>query len=168
MKTYARRIRLVAAALAAVGLVLPLAAAAKTVTTHEHDSATFEYDVPDLCPFTIHVDSLVTFNNTTRIVDGVTRQFNAHVVERSTLTANGISIPTEPFSYNFRQTFDATGALVDFWNTGVTFTMLLPDGTRFHTAGRFNWSDHPGASYIVVPDSGRSADVAVLCAAFTP
>jgi len=43
--------------------------------------------------------------------------------------------------------------------------IALPDGTRFHSAGRTNFLNDP-SGFVIVPDTGHSGDLVALCAAF--
>jgi hypothetical protein len=50
--------------------------------------------------------------------------------------------------------------------------VLLPDGTLFWSAGRFDWlahfGDNPELTFTLTPDHGRSGNVDAFCAALAP
>jgi len=46
--------------------------------------------------------------------------------------------------------------------------MTLPDGTKFQSAGRIDWFNHPAGYVALGPDSGHAGNIAALCAALAP
>jgi len=68
---------------------------------------------------------------------------------------------------NAQWIYDSSGELLKLVGTGTVADITLPDGTRFHTAGRTDFLNPP-IVFTIVPTNGGSGDIAALCAAFAP
>jgi hypothetical protein len=124
--------------------------------------------VTDLCAFPINVD--VTFSGTeTDYVDesGALTRIFVHEVEQDTYTANGRTLVGTPFTFEEQVLFDSSGNVTHDFTSGLVETIPLPDGSLFISAGRLDFTQHPGV-FILSPDMGHTGDLAAFCAALSP
>jgi hypothetical protein len=96
----------------------------------------------------------------------LTRSY-VHVVEQDTFSANGKAITGEPFTFNIEVLLDADGNVTHLFASGVTERIVLPEGTFFLSAGRIDFSAHPGVGFLLSPDVGNPGNVAAFCAALS-
>lgn len=97
--------------------------------------------------------------------NGALTRIYEHTVEQDTFSANRKTITGEPFTFNIEVLFDAEGNLTHVFASGVTERIVLPDGTFFLSAGRGDFTLHPGAQFLLSPDVGNPGNVAAFCAA---
>lgn len=97
----------------------------------------------------------------------LTRIF-AHQLEQDTFTANGTTLVGTPFMFNFEELFDSSGNVTHAYTSGLVETIPLPDGTLFISAGRTDFTQHPGAGFVLSPDMGNPGNLAGFCAALSP
>ncbi len=126
------------------------------------------YTTDDICPFEVTVRSTVT-GHFQAFFDqaGNNVSYMEHDVFVDTLSANGKTLLGEPVRTNFQFSADASG-ITKWISTGAVERVMLPDGTMFWSAGRFDWLAHPGVNFTITPDNGRSGNVAAFCAALAP
>ena len=154
-------------AVALVALAAPTAFAVKPVT----EPLGGEWEGTDVltgyCAFPITVDYKLT-GTVTSFYDGnaVLVKQEYHFYEVDTFTANG-KTGVSGARVNAQWIFDSSGALLKVVTSGTVADITLPDGTRFHSAGRTDFLNPP-RSFALVPDAGHSGDIAALCAAFAP
>jgi len=97
----------------------------------------------------------------------VTRIF-IHSVEQDTFTANGRTLMGTPFTFNVEVLFDSNGNVTHIFASGLVETIPLPDGSLFVSAGRLDFTQHPGVQFLLSPDTGHTGDLAAFCAALSP
>jgi len=97
----------------------------------------------------------------------LTRIF-VHQVEQDTFTANGRTLVGTPFTFDVQELFDNNGNLTHVFSSGLVETIPLLDGSLFISAGRLDFTQHPGVKFILSPDMGHTGDLAALCAALSP
>ena len=150
-------IRSTLALTAAAALCLPIAAAhaAQPSSTPFDYSDTFTADPGDLCDFavdfTFHDVGWETVTGT-----GTGAVVIDHTTETDRMSAFGRSITGLPYTYTVQGTLDADQHVVGLHVQGVSWSFLLPDGTRVHAAGYTDWLDQ------VV--HGDLVDLAPVCA----
>ena len=154
----------VAVALAA--LAAPTAFAVKPVT-----EPLVGYDGTEVltgyCAFPTTVEYKITGTVTSFYDrDGVLVKQEYHYYEVDTLSANG-KTGFSGARANAQWIYDSAGNLVKLVAEGTVEDITLPDGTRFHSAGRTDFLNPP-RSFVLVPDHGISGDLDALCAAFAP
>jgi hypothetical protein len=98
---------------------------------------------------------------------GAVTRFLDHTTEQDTFSANGKSITGEPFTFNLEGLLDSTGAITHLYSSGVVERLMLPSGTLFLSAGRLDFAQHPGSTFLLSPDVGNPGDVAAFCAALS-
>ncbi len=153
-------------------IALPLLATANTAavaappTTTPVNSVTDEV-ITDLCAFPVTVHS-VLIGTETDFTDnaGNLVMIVGHGLFTDTFSANGVTLAGDPYHANARATLDSSGNFTSLTGMGVTERVPLPDGKVFFSAGRVDFLAHSDA-VIVVPDTGRSGDVAALCQALS-
>lgn len=124
--------------------------------------------VDDICSFPVTITSAqVGVETTFYDKSGAVARIQAHAVEQDVFTANGESLTGLPFTFNVRVLFE-DGQLTHLYASGLLERVPLPDGTVFLSAGRVDFAAHPGSAFLIVPDVGRSGDVAAFCAALAP
>lgn len=124
--------------------------------------------VEDLCSFPVTITATVVGTETTFYdQSGAVTRIQVHAVEQDVFNANGKSLASEPYTGNVQVLFE-DGEVTHVYATGLIARVPLPDGTVFLSAGRLDFSAHPGSDYLIVPDVGRSGDVAAFCAALAP
>jgi hypothetical protein len=89
-------------------------------------------------------------------------QFNG--TEQDVFIANGRSLASEP--YNIRTVFDESGGVEHVYATGLVVRVVLPDGTKFVSAGRLDFVTR-NFEFAITPDVGRSGDLDAFCAALS-
>ncbi len=148
--------------------VFALPAAADKPTKSEY-LLNLSGDLTDVCSFPVHVEAKI---NTTELdffdASGALTRIVQHQVEQDTLTANGKTLVSIPFAFNFEIPFDSSGNATHVYTNGILEKVPLPDGSLFIAAGRVDWLNHPGAVFILSPDKGTSGNVAGFCAALAP
>ena len=162
-----RRVRLLILlsllALSAMGVLARPAAAIEP--TREPISSTDIFVVEDICSFPVTITSTLVGTATTFFdQNGAETRIHIHVVEQDTFTANGESLTGLPFTFNIDVLFE-DGEVTHVFASGLVERVPLPDGTVFLSAGRLDFAAHPGSDFRIVPDVGRSGNVAAFCAA---
>jgi len=162
--------RLTAVFLVAVGAVIfALSALADTPTRTEFTGLTASVVLTDVCAFPVNAD--VTFSGfEIDYVDqnGALTRIFVHQVEQDTFTANGRTLVGTPFTFDVQELFDNNGNLTHVFSSGLVETIPLPDGSLFISAGRLDFTQHPGVNFILSPDMGHTGDLAAFCAALSP
>jgi hypothetical protein len=143
--------------------------AAAVPPTHEAlDQSPAVTVVDDICNFPVTVTSTqVGVETTFYDANGAPTRIEAHAVEQDVFTANGQSLTGLPFNFSVHVLFE-NGEVTHVYASGLLERVPLPDGTVFLSAGRVDFTGHPGAAFLISPDVGRSGDVAALCAALAP
>jgi hypothetical protein len=148
-----RRLRLLfLLSLIALGTTAVLAQPAAAVEpTTEPIDGTDTFVVEDVCSFPVALTATLVGTETTFYdQSGAVTRIQIHIVEQDVFSANGESLTGLPFTFNIQE------------------RVPLPDGTVFLSAGRLDFAAHPGSDFRIVPDVGRSGDVAAFCAALAP
>jgi hypothetical protein len=153
-------------ALSATGVLAHPAAAVEP--TREPIDSTDVFVVEDICSFPVTITATVVGTETTFYdQSGAVTRIHLHLVEQDVFTANGESLTGLPYTFNIQVLFE-DGEVTHVYASGVVERVPLPDGTVFLSAGRLDFAAHPGAEFRIVPDVGRSGNVAAFCAALAP
>ena len=162
--------RLTAVFLVAVGAVIfALSALADRPTRTEFTGLTFSSVLTDVCAFPVNVDSTISgFEIDYRDQSGALTHIFVHQVEQDTFTANGRTLVGTPFTTEVHVLFDSGGSVIHVYGTGLFETIPLPDGSVFVSAGRADFTQHPGVGFLLSPDMGNPGNVAGFCAALSP
>jgi hypothetical protein len=121
--------------------------------------------VTDICDFPVEITSTLTGTQMTFTDEaGNVTRILAHITEQDVFTANDKSLTGLPFTFTINFIFE-DGEVTHVFASGVAERIVLPDGTLFLSAGRLDFVAHPGSDFRIVPDVGRSGDVAAFCAA---
>ena len=162
--------RLTAVILVTVGAVIfALSALADRPTRTEFTGATFSSVLPDVCAFPVNVDSALSgFEIDYRDQSGALTRIFVHQVEQDTFTANGQTLVGTPYTVNTEVLFDSNGNVTHVFGSGQFETIPLPDGSLFISAGRADFTQHPGATFLLSPDMGNPGNLAGFCAALSP
>jgi hypothetical protein len=124
--------------------------------------------VEDICSFPVTITATLVGTETTFYdQSGDVTRIQIHVVEQDVFSANGESLTGLPFTFNIQVLFE-DGEVTHVYASGLVERVPLPDGTVFLSAGRLDFAAHPGSDFRIVPDVGRSGDVAAFCAALAP
>jgi hypothetical protein len=124
--------------------------------------------VEDICSFPVTITATLVGTETTFYdQSGDVTRIQIHVVEQDVFSANGESLTGLPFTFNIQVLFE-DGEVTHVYASGLVERVPLPDGTVFLSAGRLDFVAHPGSDFRIVPDVGRSGDVAAFCAALAP
>jgi hypothetical protein len=162
-----RRLRLLLLlSLLALGTTAVLAQPAAAVEpTREPIDQTTTSVVTDICSFPVTITATLVGTETTFFdQSGAVTRIHDHVVEQDVFSANGETLTGLPFTFNIQVLFE-NGEVTHVYASGLVEKVPLPDGTVFLSAGRLDFAAHPGAEFRIVPDVGRSGDVAAFCAA---
>jgi hypothetical protein len=150
-------------ALSATGVLAHPAAAVEPTREPIDETATFV--VTDICSFPVTITATLVGTETTFYdQSGEVTRIQIHVVEQDVFTANGETLTGLPYTFNIQVLFE-DGEVTHVYASGVVARVPLPDGTVFLSAGRLDFAAHPGSEFRIVPDVGRSGDVAAFCAA---
>ncbi len=139
-------------ALAVLGV--PTAAAHADQPTVTPFDDTFSFDA-DFCAFPV----IMTVRNVgyaSVVATGGGFRETDHVTETDTMAAFGRSITGNPYAYTVTRTLDAAGQQLGAHAQGVSWSFVLPDGTRVHAAG---WQD-----FNTFATHGDPVDLAPVCA----
>jgi hypothetical protein len=161
-----RRVAIFCSALAVAGALASSAVGAPPTKTPFSNTG-LTSTLTGVCSFDVAVSSDTSgfeIDNTDQS-GNPTRAF-LHTVEQDTFSANGKSITGEPFTFDLDVQFDATG-VTHVFASGVVERLVLPNGTLFLSAGRADFIQHPGVSFLLSPDHGNPGDVAAFCAALS-
>jgi hypothetical protein len=166
-----RRLCLLVTLIGAFGVVAALFAAGAAAAKPTKITFTFTDTNPltGVCPFVVTVESEVTLT-LLEFYDqsGVVTRWNGHVQEQDTFTANGKSLTSLPYTFEFEAIFDSSGGLTHFFENGVLSRVVLPDGSLFLAAGRVDFVPHGIPPFDFTPDAGTSGNVTGFCAALSP
>jgi hypothetical protein len=125
-----------------------------------------EGDRSDICGFPVHYHGDVKVTEIDYFdPDGALIRMDWHMVEQDTFTANGKTLVSLPFTFEFRVTFDSQGNPTHGYADGVTEKIWLPDGSLFISAGRLDFAAHDWPAFILSPDHGKQGNIARFCAA---
>lgn len=152
--------------LSAVGVSAPTALAAKPTKT----DFTFNMSdvLTDVCSFPVNIVATGSgFDTEFFDSSGVLVRIYEHISERDTYTANGKTLVGLPFTFNIEYLLDSSGTMTNILADGIVEKIPLPDGSLFISAGRLDFTAHPGASFILTPDKGHSGNLAAFCAALS-
>ena len=155
--------------LVAVGAVIFALSALADRPTRIPFAATFSNVLTDVCAFPVNVDSTLSgFEIDYRDQSGALTRSFIHQVEQDTFTANGQTLVGDPFTAEFQLLFDSGGSVIHAYATGLFETIHLPDGSLFVSAGRADFTQHPGVGILLSPDMGNPGNLAGFCAALSP
>ena len=162
--------RLTAVFLVTVGAVIfALSAVADRPTRIPFEGVTFSTVLTDVCAFPINVDSTISGTETDYVDhSGALTRIFIHQVEQDTFTANGKTLVGTPYTVNTEILFDSNGNVTHVYASGLFETIPLPDGSLFVSAGRADFTQHPGVGFLLSPDMGNPGNVAGFCAALSP
>lgn len=161
-----RRIAVFCTALAAAG-VLASGASAVAPTKTSFSYTNLPNMLSGVCSFDITIST--NFSGTEIDYfnpDGTLARVYQHSVEQDTFSVNGKSITGEPYVTNAELLFDSTGNITHIYASGLISRLVLPSGTLFLSAGHV-FLEHPGVTFLLSPDVGKSGDVAAFCAALS-
>jgi hypothetical protein len=148
--------------------LLPIGAVANQPTLSHQTPFTVHTTVTTLCSFPVTLDVVGTTSETD-FIDQAGNLVRIHLQgsEQDTLTANGHSLTSAPYTSSAEILFDSNGNVTGFTADGVIARFTLPDGSLFISAGKLLLLEHPGQQYFVTPDIGHSGNTAALCAALS-
>jgi hypothetical protein len=150
-------------ALSATGILAHPAAALEPTRVPIDQTDTFE--VQDICSFPVTITATIVGTETTFYdQSGEITRIQIHVVEQDVFSTDSASLTGLPFTFNIQVLFE-DGEVTHVYASGLVERIPLPDGTVFLSAGRLDFAAHPGSDFRIVPDVGRSGDVAAFCAA---
>ena len=166
MRRFTRLILLPLLTVSATGVLAHPAAA--VAPTREPVDDTNIVVVDDICSFPVTITATVVGTQTTFYDhSGDVTRINLHIVEQDVFSANGKSLTGLPYTFNIHVLFE-DGEVTHVYSSGLVARVPLPDGTVFLSAGRLDFAAHPGSEFRIVPDVGRSGDLAAFCAALAP
>jgi hypothetical protein len=149
--------------LSATGILAHPAAAIEPTRVPIDQTDTFE--VQDICSFPVTITATIVGTETTFYdQSGEVTRIQIHVVEQDVFSTDSASLTGLPFTFNIQVLFE-DGEVTHVYASGLVERVPLPDGTVFLSAGRLDFAAHPGSDFRIVPDVGRSGDVAAFCAA---
>jgi hypothetical protein len=152
--------------LSATGILAHPAAAIEPTRVPIDQTDTFE--VQDICSFPVTITATIVGTETTFYdQSGEITRIQIHVVEQDVFSTDSASLTGLPFTFNIQVLFE-DGEVTHVYASGLVERVPLPDGTVFLSAGRLDFAAHPGSDFRIVPDVGRSGDVAAFCAALAP
>jgi hypothetical protein len=159
--------RLPAVAVLIVSAAVLAPPAAATAPVRSGGTFTQTVSLEGVCPFTISVESTITYREMD-FYDQNGTQTGAliHVDEQDVFTANGKTLTGLPFTFELQFVLE-DGVFTHVFSDGVVERVPLPDGSLFLSAGRLDFFDHPGAAFLLSPDVGNPGNIAGFCAALS-
>ena len=119
----------------------------------------------DICSFPVTINATFVGTETTFYdQSGEVTRIQIPIVEQDVFSTDDQSLTGLPFTFNIQVLFE-DGEVTHVYASGLVERVPLPDGTVFLSAGRLDFEAHPGSDFRIVPDVGRSGDVAAFCAA---
>jgi len=82
-----------------------------------------------------------------------------HQVREDTFTVNGRTRVGTPYAFDTEVLFDSSGNVTHIFGSGLVETIPLPDGSLFVSAGRLDFTQHPGVTFLLSPDMGTYTPV---------
>jgi hypothetical protein len=162
-----RRVAILCSGLA-VAAVLASSAFAAAPTKASFSVTDIPATLTGVCGFDVAVSSDISgFEIDYTDESGALTRVYIHNIEQDTFSANGKSITGEPFTFNLDVLFNSTGEVTHVYASGLVERLVLPSGTLFLSAGRLDFAQHPGATFLLSPDVGNPGDVAAFCAALS-
>jgi hypothetical protein len=153
----------VASALAFGAVNAPISSA--SADRPEHASRTVTSISNTLCDFPVTVTSQQTGFIITS-ADGSTLFF--HIVEQDSFSANGRTLTSLPYTSNGHLNYGADGSIASYSATGVLMRVPISEGVTFRAAGRLDFLNGNGDSFLWLPDSGGSQNQDAFCSALAP
>ena len=147
--------------------VLATYAAAGPPTKVSFDSMFSDHGLTGICSFPL--DNAGSFRGTeTDFFDqgGNLVRVELHVTEQDTFSANGKTLPGEPYTFNIFISFEA-GEVTAILSRGVAEKIPLPDGKLFISAGVVDFLAQ-GVPFSIRTDHGVTGDIDAFCAALSP
>jgi hypothetical protein len=154
-------------AVAAAAATFALSAIADKPRRTEY-TVTFSNVLTDVCSFPVTVDVTASGFEIDHLDKSGALRIFLHQVDQDTFTANGKMLVGLPYTLNGEILVDSSGNVTNFFVNGIYEKILLPDGSLFISAGRTDFAQHPGVSFLLSPDKGNSGNVAAFCAALSP
>jgi hypothetical protein len=99
---------------------------------------------------------------------GTLTRVQVHVTEHDTFGANGNSLTSLPFTYDFTFSFDSSGNITGALLEGIITKVPLPDGGLFISAGRVDLAARGLPHFILTPDVGATVNLDRFCEALSP
>jgi hypothetical protein len=159
------RTTLVLLSLVVVGICATPATAAAPTKFPFSFSAT-PIAVSGICSFDVTVASQLSgfeldyFDNS----GAITRVYD-HATEQDVFSHDGNTLTGLPYTFSVDVLFDSSGNITHIYASGETSRVPLPDGSVFFSAGRADFTQHPGQTFLISPDEGNPGDIAAFCAA---
>jgi hypothetical protein len=162
--------RLTVVFLVAMGAIMfALSAVADTPTRTPFEGTFSNIELTDVCAFPVNASGTFSgFEIDYRDQSGALTRIFLHQVEQDTYTANGRTLVGIPFTFNSEILFDSNGNVTHSFASGLVETIPLPDGSLFVSAGRTDFTQHPGVQFLLSPDMGNPGNLAGFCAALSP
>jgi hypothetical protein len=162
-----RRVAILCSALAVTGAVAASALAAEPTKT-PFSATGIPNVMSGVCSFDVAISSDISgFEIDYTDENGLLTRSFIHLIEQDTFSANGKSITGEPYTSDVEFLFDSSGNVTHVYSSGVVERLVLPSGTLFLSAGRSDFTLHPGVAFLLSPDVGNPGDVAAFCAALS-
>ncbi len=156
-------------AVAVGAAIFASSAAADKPTRTEFTGLTGSTVLTGVCSFPVTVDYTISgFEIDHFDKSGAFTRIFFHQVEQDTFTANGKMLVGLPYTFNVQVLFDSSGNVTNVFASGLVSKIPLPDGSLFVSAGRVDFTQHPGVGFILSPDKGNPGNVAGFCAALSP
>jgi hypothetical protein len=153
----------------ALGTAVFASSAAAEPPTKTEDTFTGTDVLTGVCAFPVNVE--LTISGTIKEFfdqNGALTRVQIHNVEQDVFSANGKTLVGLPYTFNLKILFDSSGNITHAFASGEVSRVPLPDGSVFHTAGRADFVDHPGVTFLIQPDHGSQGNLAAFCAALSP
>jgi hypothetical protein len=125
--------------------------------------------ITDVCAFpvtnaiTVSVIEIDFFD-----ASGTLTRIQVHATEQDTFSANGNSLTSLPFTYDFTLSFDSSGNITAAILEGIIVKVPLPDGGLFISAGRVDLAARGLPEFILTPDVGATVNLDRFCEALSP
>jgi hypothetical protein len=150
-------------------VIFALSALANRPTRIPFTGLTQSSVLTDVCAFPINVNSTISGTEIDYVdQSGALTRIFVHQVEQDTFTANGKTLVGIPYTVNTEILFDSNGNVTHIFGSGLFEKIPLPDGSLFVSAGRADFTQHPGVSFLLSPYMGNSGNLAGFCAALSP
>jgi len=72
---------------------------------------------------------------------------------------NGRTLGGTRYAFDTEVLFDSSGNVTHIFGSGLVETIPLPDGSLFVSAGRLDFTQHPGVTFLLSPDMGNYTPV---------
>ena len=162
-----RTVIALAGALAVTLLVFAASATAAPPKITQGSASIPVHPLTGVCPFELMSGATLNFTERDYVDNaGNPTRTVFHIQEQDTFEANGVTLTSDWFDFNFEIGFDAQGNQTTIFLNGIVEWVHLPDGSLFISAGRVDLVAQGFPEFVLEPSYGGIHNLDGFCASF--